>query len=155
MKYKRFLCLGLVVALVCAGMPSMAVPAQEMQAHWESTEGIGVVEEDYAYKELEDRTLEITGYSGSSTALVVPSEIGGKRVTRIGDSAFVGCRDLESVSILEGVTQIGQHAFYGCSSLTSVSIPGSVAAMGRDAFLFCSSLTDIRVAEESEHYTSE
>ena len=111
--------------------------------------------EDYAYKELKDGTLEITGYSGSSTVLVVPSEIGGKHVTRIGDSAFVGCRDLESVSILEGVTQIGQHAFYGCCSLTSVSVPGSVAAMGRDSFLFCSSLTDIHVAEENGHYTSE
>lgn len=44
------------------------------------------------------------------------------RVTSIGESAFVDCNNLTSVSIPNSVMSISHSAFYGCSSLTSVHI---------------------------------
>ena len=64
-------------------------------------------------------------------------------VIRIGDSAFLGCSRLTSVTIPNSVTTIGQGAFRGCSSLTSVEISNSVTTIGQDAFFDCTSVSDI------------
>ena len=76
-------------------------------------------------------------------AVTIPSTLGGKPVTSIGDSAFAGCSGLTSVTIPWGVTSIGEYTFRGCSSLTSVTIPESVTSIGERAFYGCSNLTDV------------
>ena len=43
-------------------------------------------------------------------------------VTRIGDSAFNGCRSLASIEIPNSVTYIGGYAFWSCNSLTSILV---------------------------------
>ncbi len=48
-------------------------------------------------------------------AVVVPSQLGGKKVTSIGIYAFYNCSGLTSVVIPEGVISIGNYAFRGCS----------------------------------------
>ena len=58
-------------------------------------------------------------------------------VASIGDSAFVGCTSLTSVTIPNSVTSIGNYAFYH-SSLTSVTIPNSVTSIGDLAFSYTS-----------------
>jgi len=40
----------------------------------------------------------------------------------IGDSAFLNCSGLTSVSIPASLTSIAESAFYGCSSLTSINV---------------------------------
>ena len=87
-------------------------------------------------------------------AITIPSTLGGKTVTGIGHAAFVGCRNLTSVTIPDGVTSIGQWAFYGCSGLTSVTIPDSVTSIGEGAFEDCSILTSIDVSESNPSYQS-
>ena len=90
--------------------------------------------------------------------LVIPEEIDGKKVTKIGgrltyymksilrkvkipdtvtyieNGAFEDCSELVSVTIPEGVTEIGNHAFAGCNKLISIIIPSSVATIGEGAF---------------------
>ena len=88
--------------------------------------------EEYNYFEREDGTLEITGYSGNDTELIVPAEIDGKCVASIGSRVFRGCRSLTKVELPEGVTSIGQEAFRGCSSLTKVELPEEVTSIGRE-----------------------
>jgi hypothetical protein len=46
----------------------------------------------------------------------------GSQLTSIGQSAFYGCSNLQSVDIPSGVTSIGQSAFYGCSNLQSFTV---------------------------------
>ena len=68
-------------------------------------------------------------------------------VTSIGDSAFVSCESLTSVTIPEGITSIGESAFYGCSNLTSVTIPEGVVSIGASAFCDCQNLENITIPE--------
>ncbi|WP_394359140.1 leucine-rich repeat domain-containing protein [Flavobacterium psychrophilum] len=79
-------------------------------------------------------------------------------VTAIGESAFVHCNNLTSVTIPNSVTTIGDYVFGGCSGLTSVTIPNSVTTIGdgstipnsvttinRGAFAVCSGLTSVTI----------
>ncbi len=61
-------------------------------------------------------------------------------LTSIGNSAFVGCSGLTSITIPAGVTSIGNYAFKYCSGLTSITIPESVTYIGNSAFVGCNSL---------------
>ena len=87
-------------------------------------------------------------------SVTIPSALGGKPVTCIGDFAFRDCSGLTSVTIPNGVTSIGEHAFCFCSGLTSVTIPASVTTIGWSAFSPCSGLLAISVSEANPRYKS-
>lgn len=53
-----------------------------------------------------------------------------KGVTSIGDEAFHGYPNIESVSIPKGVTSIGQTAFKQCRKLKNISFPDSLKTIG-------------------------
>ena len=98
--------------------------------------------------ELSDGTLEISKYAGNgatSATYVIPGEINGKKVTKIGDNAFIDCTELTSVTIPDGVTSIDEAAFWGCTSLTSVTIPDSVTSIKSKAFFKCTSLKSVTI----------
>ncbi len=121
---------------------------------WAATETVGGYTWTY---QISGDTAEIygTGYpsympaiSPSPTgAVTIPSTLGGKPVTSIGNFAFSRCSGLTSVTIGNGVTSIGYEAFYGCSGLTSVTIPDSVTSIGNGAFSGCSGLTSVMVPD--------
>ena len=101
----------------------------------------------FEYEVNEDGGVTITKYTGNDTEVVIPSKIGGKKVTSIGNYAFEYCSSLTSVTIPDSVTSIGNYAFEYCSSLTSVTIPDSVTSIGSSAFEDCSSLTSVKIPD--------
>jgi hypothetical protein len=66
-------------------------------------------------------------------------------VTSIGESAFLNCEKLETVTIPNSVTSIGISAFRECSKLSSVTIGNNVTSIGNSAFQNCSSLTTLTI----------
>ena len=94
-----------------------------------------------------DTEYAVSGYTGSSTEVIIPATYNGKPVTEIADSAFYECWNLESVVIPEGITYIGASAFKWCESLTSVAIPSTVTWLGGGAFYQCESLASVTFAE--------
>lgn len=76
-------------------------------------------------------------------AVTIPSMLGGKPVTSIGDFALDCCDGLTGVTIPDSVTNIGKYAFYGCRKLTDVTISDCVTSIGNLAFCECSGLTSV------------
>jgi hypothetical protein len=89
--------------------------------------------------------VEISLYTGSGTALVIPSIINGGTVVSIGNGAFSYSSTLTSVTIPNTVTSIGSSAFYECNNMTSVDIPSSVTSIGYQAFFYCAHLSGVTI----------
>lgn len=65
------------------------------------------------------------------------------RVTKIGDAAFYGCKELTSVNLPNSINAIGKNAFGGCKMLTSITIPNGVIEIGEQAFMHCYALKTV------------
>ena len=74
------------------------------------------------------------------TSVTIPGS-----VTRISAGAFAGCYRLESVSIPCRVTNIGAAVFEGCTGLTSIAIPEGVTNIEPRTFWGCSGLTSVTI----------
>ena len=137
--YKRILS-SVIAFLVLVSMVhalNISAAKAEMAETGTTPEGIEYV--------IGDGEVEITGYSGKTTDLTIPSTIQDYPVTSLADSVFEGCESLESVLIPEGVTRIGWAAFKDCESLKSITIPEGVTSIGGWAFMHCSSLGSITI----------
>ena len=100
---------------------------------------------DYAYSVNDAGDgVTITKYNGEAKTVVIPSELGGKPVTAIGEKAFYQNKTITSVKIPEGVTSIGKQAFFVCSSLKEVRIPEGVTSIGNSAFAQ-TNLTEVEI----------
>ncbi len=89
----------------------------------------------------------IIDYTGSATEVVIPAQIEGCPVKRIGFEAFKGCTKITSVTIPEGVSEIEEDAFSGCTKLASITIPSSVTGIYDSAFYKCEALASITIPE--------
>jgi hypothetical protein len=96
--------------------------------------------------------ITITGYTGASGAVAIPSTIYGLPVTTIGAYAFYGNAGLTSVTISDSVTTIGQDAF-SYSSLTSITLGSSVENLSGSLFE-CRGLISITVSTQNPWYSS-
>ena len=71
---------------------------------------------------------------------------GRKNDVSIRLGLFAECRNLESVTIPEGVAEISESVFEGCTSLKSITLPNSIKRIGKKAFKG-SGLTQITLPE--------
>ena len=74
--------------------------------------------EEYEYYESATE-IEITKYIGNEKEVVIPKEINGKAVTKIGNFAFANSKII-SVEFNENVKKIGEKAFYNAKELEKI-----------------------------------
>lgn len=74
-------------------------------------------------------------------------------VTDIKNGAFVGCRNLKSITLGKNLKTIENYAFSN-SGLTSINIPASVTSIGDKAFSNCDDLKTITISSENKTYSS-
>lgn len=151
MKGKKFLAgllAGLSVVLgswglvACGGTDSSPASSSGLNSS-EDAQPKGVV------YEIVDDTAQVVGYEGTDETVVIEATYNGVAVTKIANNAFKDCT-FTSVEIPDSITEIGNSAFYGCRSLESVEIPDSVTSIGLRAFSLCDGLTSIVIGESVE-----
>jgi hypothetical protein len=101
-------------------------------------------ENDFTVVVHDEKTVEITGYKGTSKDVRIPPQINGLLVTKIEDRAFYD-NELTDVTIPDSVTYIGYSAFSG-NKLTKVIIPNSITSIEGFAFAY-NELTNITIPE--------
>lgn len=82
---------------------------------------------------LSDNKKTVLGYKDLKVKKVVIP----KGVTKIGNSAFSGCSELEEVVFSDTLTTIDDYAFSQCSKIKSITFPDSLKSIGNRAFEFC------------------
>lgn len=133
----------LLSILACSSIATVAMPttfAQESTPPSTSTQT--VVSNSY-------EQISADGVLEKVTAQAPANYVISENVTKIGDSAFAGLKNIKTVTIPSSVTQIGESAFKNCSSLTSISIPDSVTYVGEKAFYKCTSLSKIKLSKNT------
>lgn len=98
----------------------------------------------------------VTQYDGHNTngTLEVPEMIDGLKVTGLDDGIFQG-RNFTEIILPDTLTSIGDEAFSGCYELESIHIPASVTSIGEFAFENCWKLKNLSVARDNPDYKSE
>ena len=105
----------------CSKLESVSIPA--------SVTSIG----NYAFQ-----------YCGSDAAALTVSFAEGLTPLTIGESAFADSY-LTYIDIPNRLTSIGNSAFLNCAHLESVSIPASVTSIDEGAFYYCSNLAKVYI----------
>ncbi|MDR2791903.1 MAG: leucine-rich repeat protein [Tannerellaceae bacterium] len=90
-------------------------------------------------KDLEATVLQNAEYNGGTTpkiASIVTDVYAGKdyAVRHIGDMAFLGNKNIDSLYIPLGIETIGAGAFAGCDNLQTVVFPASLTSIAPTAF---------------------
>lgn len=95
--------------------------------------------------EFDTETGTIIKYTGSESNLVIPSQINGVDIKKIGKNAFYQYSNLTQIKIPDSVISIEHGAFENCNNLTQIEIPNSVTYLGDYAFKSCEGLTEIEI----------
>lgn len=106
----------------------------------------------FDYRFVTEDTIEIMGYNGTETDLVIPSQINGYTVVGIGDLDLLGddTDTVESVVVPDTVKYIETFAYYPntayyVSSLTKVTLPEGLETIGDNAFASAPGLSEINL----------
>ena len=136
---------------------------------------------EWMYTTAEDGNLILSYYKGDSANVVIPAQVGGRKVVGTDNHGVFGMRegcdaitsiilpdtlefigndsfqyywcDIKSITIPDSVKTIGDGAFRG-AKLRSINIPKGVTYLGDDVFENCSYLSKITVDSENPVYDS-
>ena len=123
------------------GTDSVPVSSTEVEGQ---SETIIAETSEYLYA-INDDYIEITGYLGNGTDVIIPEQIEGIPVTRIDGEAFRDNVNIKSVSMPDSITYIEAGAFANCSELTEVSLSKKLANIEAHAFYNCDKITEIEI----------
>lgn len=92
---------------------------------------------------ISGRECTITAYSGEDTTVRIPATIQGKKVSGIGERAFVDAKNIENIEFADGISvlDIAEGAFEGLTKLVYVQLPDADITIGKAAFRGCTQLS--------------
>lgn len=86
------------------------------------------------YHEEKDGKAAVTDADKNITEVIIPREINNIPIVNIKKKAFLGCKQLRSISLPETVKNVGEWAFAFCDSLSEVKLASNRAVFGQGAF---------------------
>ena len=135
MKFNKIISAALAIA-VC-GFPGVSPLSS---APWAGEYSVSAAEDSevkvdgMTFRVGETSAKLLYGDESLSGDITIPASAGGKPVTVIGDSAFMGNKGITSVHISEGIEVIDPCAFYDCNYLETVSLPSTLTEINESAF---------------------
>jgi hypothetical protein len=90
---------------------------------------------------------EVTAYTGSATALVIPATYKDKPVTAIQAEVFKDNQTLTAIALGTNLQTIGASAFENCDQLRAVVLPDAVTTVGARAFRDCDNLESFNIGK--------
>ena len=109
-------------------------------------------EANFTTAPIDENTVAVTGYTGTSTEVNIPRTIGGKNVVEIANNAFENNETVTKVTVPSTVTEIGVAAFQSTSHLKEVRLSKNLTELSDTAF-FNSGLTGIKIPAGVESIT--
>ena len=124
----RVLSILMILSMLTGGLVLTGTGLDSAYSYAESqTEG------DFEYT-ISGGSATLTAYKGKDAVPVIPSSIGGCKVTAIGPGCFRGNAKITKIRVPKGVTEIGDYAFEACSAATELVLPSTLEIIGRSAF---------------------
>ena len=90
--------------------------------------------DDFVTRAIDEKTVSILEYTGTDETVYIPRTIGGKTVTKIAGTAFMGSQTLKEIHITPTVQKIEAGAFAFCPNLTAVTMYDSLRQVSDTAF---------------------
>ncbi|MBR5002688.1 MAG: leucine-rich repeat protein, partial [Bacteroidaceae bacterium] len=111
-------------------VPVTSTPAYKTTTGWSNFRCAPHEVDGYYYDIISETDVAVTyneaGYNSYNGYVVIPDRVVIEgveyRVTAVGDNAFRGSTELESVTLFNGITSIGANAFAGCSKLSELRV---------------------------------
>lgn len=97
------------------------------------------------HKKDAHKYIEITGFEGNTSNLVVPEEIDGYVVEAIGNHAFSRRHDILSVDLPKTIKTLYGFAFHDCRNLKKIRLHDSIDDYYDGVCRQCDSLTDVDI----------
>lgn len=85
----------------------------------------------------------ISKFRGEAEEIVIPENIGKRRIIAIGPNAFAHNTKIKKLSIRGDILEIFDSAFEGCSSLSVINLNDSLLRIGNDVFKGCKKIKSI------------
>ena len=142
----------LAAALVFGG--AAYLPAQYNTSSVINVYADSVTEGAYTYSVNTDGTVRIEKYSGTAETVTIPSTLGDKKVTVLGEYSFTNLKGVKRVTIPDTVTTLEHHTFFNNKTIEYVDIPDSVKSIGSSCFWACTALKTISVPDSVTFFDS-
>ncbi len=84
--------------------------------------------------------------SNTTLETVIIQERDGEGVEYIGDSAFYGCSNLETINLPDTITTIGNECFRNCTKLDNVKLPSKLTILRTLTFQGCINLKNLELS---------
>ena len=149
-------------AAASSSSSSAAASSSSSSTAASSTETSAEKKSPWSYMVLDSTrmTAVLTGYDATllhakEGVVVLPDKVDGYRIVKIASKAFRYDADIQQVTIPGTVTLIENRAFGGCKNLKSVTmLEGGVAWIGANAFEGCNNLETVQFSSTLEHIES-
>lgn len=137
MNKKRILVfLGMLLVIFTCKCINVLAEIDEIELNETFYDGFEIAKNDDG-----ENTCTITKYIGTIYTNIIPDELNGYKVTRIGESAFEGAKQVTGeVTLPDSIKYIGKNAFKNCSMLTGIKLGKGLIEIDDYAFSNCSSL---------------